>query len=555
MNFNSKDYFKKILQAKSSALDDEDDDFETVQAEKPELYDNCDPDVNVSSEMNEIRNKHQASLSENKNLIGMLDNALPLNDDDEFIIKKLSKPSIEESEESNNTDVSEFMSVLKDKHNAQSPKKQDSSGLDEYTTTQYIMQHLHFIMYKNILYLFTYPGYEALDSDEYIARMKEVAPIEVQHEKPIFWSNILKNIRTTRAIYYNLNSVVHPHDEFILGNGCYNIYTKKFRKALPEDYITAHNAVSFNPDNADNGKITEEFIEYVSGGNKQIKKLIWTMIGVILSPTSQFKKFFYLYGRKDTGKSVIGELCMFLVGTANCSYIPLHDLSRQFSLAQLSDKQLNCCLDNRSEILKNLGNLKVLTSGGSDIIEVEKKYGKHRIVQTNQIKLLFASNHPLRVDSHEDVESFKNRVIVIPCEHVIPEDEKNYNLMNELKEEKDYIIKKAAKYYRKFLDNNFVFPYCERSEELLNEWFPPKGQETSKLFFGSDYISPERQSIVSCKKLYHTYEIYCNENGYAPMTYNTFIKSARNLPYVSNARTEEDGQRLQALCGIKIIHD
>lgn len=146
-------------------------------------------------------------------------------------------------------------------------------------------------------------------------------------------------------------------------------------------------------------------------------------------------------------------------------------------------------------------------------------------------------------------------MIVIPCEHVIPEDEKNYNLMNELKEEKDYIIKKAAKYYRKFLDNNFVFPYCERSEELLNEWFPPKGQETSKLFFGSDYISPERQSIVSCKKLYHTYEIYCNENGYAPMTYNTFIKSARNLPYVSNARTEEGGQRLQALCGIKIIHD
>ncbi len=124
-----------------------------------------------------------------------------------------------------------------------------------------------------------------------------------------------------------------------------------------------------------------------------------------------------------------------------------------------------------------------------------------------------------------------------------------------MKEEKDYIIKKAAKYYRKFLDNNLVFPYCERSEELLNEWFPPKGQETSKLFFNSDYVIKDMQATVSCQSLYHAYTTYCYESGYIPMAYNTFIKSARSLPYVTDSRINENGQRLQALRGINIVHN
>ncbi len=431
MSFNNKNYFRQIIQFKAPPSNEE-EDFEVVQADKLELLDSYDESIDVSQDMIAIRRKHSTS-SKSKDLMKMLENTLPSDEDDNFVAKTLSKPSIEDEydEKCDNTDVSELMTVLKGKQKLQQSISQNISAPDEYDVAQYTMEHMKFTFCKRQLYLFTYPGYEILEDEEYIARIKEIVPSVVQRKKPSYWGNVLKHIRTTRAIYYDMDNVFHPPEELIFANGCYDVYTKEFRKALPEDYITAHNDVSFNPDNAKNGYIMESFIEHISGGNKQIKRLIWTVIGVILSPTAQFKKFFYLYGFKDTGKSIIGELCMYLVGMTNCSHISLHELCDKFSLAQLDNKQLNCCLDNPGEILRKLGNLKVLTSGGTDVIEVEKKYGKHRTIRTNQIKLLFASNNPLQIDSHEDVESFKNRVIVIPFENVVSEEEKiTISLMN-----------------------------------------------------------------------------------------------------------------------------
>ena len=520
------------------ALDkDEDADYRIPHPKQKNFSDKCNNDIDISLEENQL-----FTVSDFANIEQQFSDAEPLEEDMDFKINKKTKPDLKNNDDNYNIDdtTTDIESTLEnllgiktgDTHTNE--KQADNLRLEsEFVVAQDMMKKLHFIYSSGMLYLFTYPGYEVLDDNELIARMKEIAPYELQNQKPSFWSNVLKHIKTTRTIHNSLDNISHPLDEIVFRNGCYNVYTKQFREALATDYITIYNHIDFNIGNAKEGKNIEAYFEYVSCGDKEFKKLLWTTLGAILAPTTKFKKFFYLYGERDTGKSIFGQIAQFIVGIENCANISIKDLSSKFSVAQLHGKMLNCCFDNPATTLKNLGNLKILTSGGSDTIEVEKKYGTHRKVRSDQIKLLFASNNRLRIDPQEDAESFRSRVILIPFTRQIPDYEKDFQLIDKIKSEKDYIIKKATKAYRKLLDNNFAFPSCKKAEELLNEWFPPNEQKIFSWFFTSDYIKPDAKAIVSCKHLYDVYEIYCTEHGYIPMCYNSFIQSARSLSYTS----------------------
>ena len=117
-------------------------------------------------------------------------------------------------------------------------------------------------------------------------------------------------------------------------------------------------------------------------------------------------------------------------------------------------------------IIKDIGLFKQLTSGGSDVVTAEKKFGALGRPESRFIKFLFAGNHLPRLRETDD--AFWSRMVLVPFENQIKREERDPDLLDKLLKRSDYIIGRALKHYRKFLDDNMRFPACHRSEELIN---------------------------------------------------------------------------------------
>lgn len=554
MSLKDNNYFKQLINSHKSS--NEDDDFETVQAEKPELYDNCDTEIDISSEMDEIRNKHQASLSENKNLMEMLDNVLPSDEDDDFIIQKSQRPLLEDgNEDLNDMDVSAFMNAVVG--SISRPAQPAALPIiNEAEVANDMLQRFYFVYSDEKLWTFENVAYKVLDTKKLIAMMKDIVSAELRAKSKSFWNGVIYHIETTSYIHKDIDSFEHPIEEVVFENGIYNVNTGRFRDAEPEDYITTYNHITFNKSNANKKETTKQYFDFISGGNEELKTLLWEVLGAILSPTSLYKKFFLLFGPTDTGKSLYGSLAEHLVGLNNCSHIALERLGDKYSVYRLYGKMLNTSLDNSAVELKNLGVLKRLTSGGRDYIEAEGKYAGFCKIRPDRIKLLFASNSLPHISIKEDSGSIRNRMLIIPFLNQVPKNQQNPDLLEKLLEEKDYIIKKAMKAYRRLIENNFEFSKCELSEELLNMTFKNISTVSSvEEFIKSDCISVDPYGYVRGNDLYKVYKSFCNENGFIPAKEKPFVNQVANFAFVKQDRINTNNGYIRVLRGIELIPD
>lgn len=285
---------------------------------------------------------------------------------------------------------------------------------NEADVASYMVQKLHFVYSNKQLWTFKDVAYNVLDDNELIAIMKDIVSVELRNKSISFWRGVIAHIKTTSSIQKDIDSFEHPIEEVVFQNGIYNVITGKFRDATPEDYITVYNHITFDKSNSYKKETTKQYFDFISGGNEELKTLLWEVLGAMISPTAIYKKFILLFGPTDTGKSLYGSLAEHLVGLNNCSHIALERLGDKYSAARLYGKMLNTSLDNSAVELKNLGILKRLTSGGKDYIEAEGKYAGFCKIRPDRIKLMFASNSLPHISIKEDAASIKNRLLIIP---------------------------------------------------------------------------------------------------------------------------------------------
>ncbi|MGN0106984.1 MAG: DUF5906 domain-containing protein, partial [Hominilimicola sp.] len=266
-----------------------------------------------------------------------------------------------------------------------------------------------------------------------------------------------------------------------------------------------------------------------------------------------YKKFILLFGPTDTGKSLYGSLAEHLVGLNNCSHIALERLGDKYSAARLYGKMLNTSLDNSAVELKNLGILKRLTSGGKDYIEAEGKYAGFCKIRPDRIKLMFASNSLPHISIKEDAASIKNRLLIIPFLNQVPKSQQDPNLLDKLLEEKDYIIKKAMKAYRKLIENNFEFSKCSLTDEIMDITFKNIPQKDSvDEFIKSDYISIEPHECVRGNDLYEAYKSFCEDRGFMAIKEKPFVHKVSLYSFVERDRVDTFDGYVRVLRGIKL---
>lgn len=138
-------------------------------------------------------------------------------------------------------------------------------------------------------------------------------------------------------------------------------------------------------------------------------KMLLKYMAYCLTLDYGLKTFMILCGQSNTGKSVLIRFFETLVGHSNVSSLSMHELNQRFYPAQLYNRLLNSCADNKSSALNSIDQLKKITGG--DSIMHERK-GKEPFFFVPFCKLIFSFNQlPLQLE--EKSNAFYKRMRIL----------------------------------------------------------------------------------------------------------------------------------------------
>jgi P4 family phage/plasmid primase-like protien len=220
------------------------------------------------------------------------------------------------------------------------------------------------------------------------------------------------------TIVYREQFDADPH-VINLENCLLDIMTLKQREQTP-DYLTMSKLpITYDPI-AECPRI-EKFLGEVIQEPHKLKEVLKFWAYVLLKDC-RYEKGLMLLGGGSNGKSVLIKLFEEAVGKDDCCNLSLHELEEdRFARARLFGKALNTYADNKSQRLKETGNLKTTISG--DMVEGQEKF-KPRFKFRPRAKLIISTNNPPQTDDR--THAFYRRWLIVMFERTfVPTDDKN----------------------------------------------------------------------------------------------------------------------------------
>lgn len=251
--------------------------------------------------------------------------------------------------------------------------------------------------------------------------------------------------------------------------------------------------------------------EIFEGDLKRIDTL-QEFFGYCLVPDMEQKKALLLLGDSDTGKSTILFTLRDLIGQSNCSSVPLKYISNPQYTPMMVNKLVNIDADVDKNASNYEAEFKMVTSG--EPINCNQKF-----VETFQFipkcKIVLAANIFPKITDHSS--AFYKRLILLPCDRIFEENEKDRFLAQKLKAELPGILNWAMEGLRRLKTRGRFEQYDfmkDAVQELEDENNP------SNIFF-EEHIEIDMASYVEKGDLYDKYK------QWAERTKNYTLSSAR----------------------------
>lgn len=318
-----------------------------------------------------------------------------------------------------------------------------------------------------------------------------------------------------------------PENQHIIvfENGTLEVKSGFFRQNSPADLVNSALGISYDPD-CKKMPYTKRFLKTIADGDDDLYERLLQVIGYILSNDIRAKSFFYLEGVGDAGKSRFCDLIasFFPVSGSNkVARIALQDLGSKFALSNLVNAKLNISEDLPDAPLspQTVSRIKMISDG--DRLEAEAKYTQAFTFRP-LCKLLFASNHPLRLKEYD--AAFVNRVVYIPFTHPIPKEEQDPYILEKMRKELPALFSRAFAAYKRLVANQYVW--------AGSDYFKPEIATTnSSISVDKEYVL--RQFIESCcilddnsttatSELQAAYNLFCSKNSYSPVQGDRFSR-------------------------------
>lgn len=298
-----------------------------------------------------------------------------------------------------------------------------------------------------VLYQYRNNHYQLLTESDCKAYIKSFLPIKSR--KPSDWERVYKELTTDYADTSE-NDLNSNQDIINFLNGILNIKTGELLPHSPEYLTTIQIPCNWNPDlSLDDAPIFKGFIDTLTSGNADDQTTILEIIGLIVSNVEgcYFKKLLILNGVGDSGKSVMREFVIQLIGEENSHSLDIKNLSDKFAISELNGKRLAGYGDLSFANVKAMDKIKELTGGDSTRGEAKYQTG----YQFRYKGFLWYNCNELPLFSGDRGEWVFNRFLIISCENAIPEEKQDRDLINKLLAEKEAVVSVAIRYLQKAL--------------------------------------------------------------------------------------------------------
>lgn len=298
-----------------------------------------------------------------------------------------------------------------------------------------------------VLYQYRNNRYQLLTESDCKAYIKSFLPIKSR--KPSDWERVYKELMTDYADTSE-NDLNSNQDIINFLNGIFNIKTGELLPHSPEYLTTIQIPCNWNPDlSLDDAPIFKGFIDTLTSGNIDDQTTILEIIGLIVSNVEgcYFKKLLILNGVGDSGKSVIREFVIQLIGEENSHSLDIKNLSDKFAISELNGKRLAGYGDLSFANVKAMDKIKELTGGDSTRGEAKYQTG----YQFRYKGFLWYNCNELPLFSGDRGEWVFNRFLIISCDNPIPKEKQDNDLVNKLLAEKEAIVSVAVRHLQKAL--------------------------------------------------------------------------------------------------------
>lgn len=277
------------------------------------------------------------------------------------------------------------------------------------------------------------------------------------------------------------------------------------------DYYTVKMNATYNIQNK-NIDLWQKYLNDVLPEKPQ-QLVLQEFLGLCLYPEIIPKKFLYMFGKKNSGKSIILNIMSHIFNNHYTS-LAINEMDDRFNKILLKDSRINIC----GEIIDNIEKSVTLKKAvGRDPIQGEVK-GLMGVPFRTYAKFIFATNKLLRLCG-DTTDGMYERFLYIHFKKSIPKEKQVDGLEKEIIEKEiEGIVNWLIEGLKRYILNKDFTKTTEQTK-LLNE---QKNVDSTIVKFVGDECIIDNNVIIYRSKLFEKFKEYCKENNFKDTSAQTF---------------------------------
>lgn len=249
-----------------------------------------------------------------------------------------------------------------------------------------------------------------------------------------------------------------------------------------------------------------DFLEQITLGDEQMKKLLQEVAGYLVCHTSSVKleKIFILYGSGGNSKGVFSELIVGLISKESQTNFSLPELNVPFNRSMLVSSLVNFSSEEE-ESKKGIASsiVKKITSG--DSITCDVKYSSPYSFEA-KVKLLINMNSMIRL---EVTPAILRRLLIIPFRLKLSKDDMDVHMSEKLRTDREYVFKWCLDGYQRLIRNDYKLSHCDAVDEMIEQF---KSDNSIVSDYVLERLEYDVESRFTFKELYDDFSIYATQN-------------------------------------------
>jgi putative DNA primase/helicase len=348
------------------------------------------------------------------------------------------------------------------------------------------------------------------------------------------WGEIYKII-TSRIEECPVLELLDPtiHHMVCFKNGVYDVLEDKMLPHFHKYPFNTFIDFDFKPDRRNYSEIFNAYLDTSSQDNDHVKKRMLQFMGNCCSNIPPLKKIALVMGEPNSGKSTYGNIIKTIVGQANTESFDFEHLTR-FSSYPFVGKMLGLSTDMSNKRVSESAASWLKKMTGGDTVLAEKKHGDG-FSYVSKCRFILASNYyPNFAD-----KALEDRMLVIPLPTSLQEDEINRNLLEDIKNDMQAVLRQVMDELREFIIGRYEFEGIGELEFYKPSYYSNGETQASRFFYSRCYC--EEGLKLTRDEIYTAFCAFCAENGMQAISKEAFEKQFKPITKEHGIRDDTNG--------------